>query len=58
VAAGSTGRAQLRFKVLTESPTSTDIELQVSATNASGRHVPVSVPSAQSVSLVQPGGGG
>src|SRR6185503_17132358 len=24
------GRAQLRFKVLTESPTSTDIELQVS----------------------------
>jgi hypothetical protein len=58
MASGSTGRAQLRFKVLTESPTSTDIQLQFSAMNASGKHVPVSVPSAQTVSLVQPGGGG
>ncbi|HYU70833.1 MAG TPA: hypothetical protein VEL09_16050 [Burkholderiales bacterium] len=55
---GTAPRAQLRFKVLAEAPASTDIELQVSATDAAGKWVPVSAPPAQTVSLVLPGGGG
>ena len=58
VASGSTARAQLRFKVLAESPAPTDIELQVNAVDASGRRIPVSTPPAHTVSLVLPGGGG
>ena len=58
VASGSTARAQLRFKVLAESPTPTDIQLQVDAVDASGRRIPVSTPPAHTVSLVFPGGGG
>jgi hypothetical protein len=47
----------LRFKVLTESPAPTDIQLQVDAVDASGRRIPVSMPPAHTVSLVLPGGG-
>ena len=56
VAGGSTPRAQLRFKVLADSPASTDIALQVNATDASGKRVPVWTQKAHTVSLVQPGG--
>lgn len=52
---GSSPRAQLRFKVRADSPASTDIDLQVSATDASGKRVPVSSPPAHTVSLVLPG---
>ena len=55
VASGSTPRAQLRFKVLADSPASTDIALQVNATDAGGKRVPVWTPKAHTVSLVQPG---
>jgi hypothetical protein len=55
VASGSTPRAQLRFKVLADTPASTDIALQVNATDASGKRVPVWTPGAHTVSLVQPG---
>lgn len=58
VASGSTARAQLRFRVLAESPAATDIKLQVNAVDASGRRIPVSTPPAHTVSLVLPGGGG
>ena len=51
-----TPRAQLRFKVLADSPASTDINLQASATDTSGKRVPVSTPSTYSVSLVLAGG--
>ena len=55
VASGSTPRAQLRFKVLADSPASTDIALHVNATDAGGKRVPVWAPKAHTVSLVQPG---
>ena len=55
VASGGTPRAQLRFKVLADSPASTDIALQVNATDATGKRVPVWTPKAHTVSLVQPG---
>jgi hypothetical protein len=55
VAGGSAPRAQLRFRVLADSPAATDIDLQVNATDERGRRVPVSSPSAQTVSLVLPG---
>jgi hypothetical protein len=54
-ASGSTPRAQLRFKVLADTPTSTDIALRVNATDASGKRVPLRTPTAHTVSLVQPG---
>ncbi|HWM44331.1 MAG TPA: cohesin domain-containing protein [Burkholderiales bacterium] len=56
VASGSTPRAQLRFKVLADTPASTDIALKVNATDASGKRVPVWTPTAYTVSLVLPGG--
>ena len=56
VASGSTPRAELRFKVLADTPASTDIALRVNATDASGRRVPVWTPTAYTVSLVLPGG--
>jgi hypothetical protein len=55
IASSGAPRAELRFKVLAEAPASTDIDLQVSATDASGRRVPVSSPPAHTVSLVLPG---
>jgi hypothetical protein len=55
VTSGSTPRAQLRFKVLADTPASTDITLQVNATDASGKRIPVWAPTAHTVSLVQPG---
>ena len=55
VASGSTPHAQLRFKVLADSPASTDIALQVNTTDAGGKRVPVWTPKAHTVSLVQPG---
>jgi hypothetical protein len=55
VASGSPPSAQLRFKVLADSPVSTDIDLRVSATDERGRRVPVSSPPAHTVSLVLPG---
>jgi hypothetical protein len=55
VAGGSTPRAQLRFKLLADTPVSTDIALQVNATDAGGKRVPVWTPAAHTVSLVQPG---
>jgi hypothetical protein len=54
-ASGSAPRAQLRFKVLADTPTATDIALRVNATDASGKRVPVWTPGAHTVSLVQPG---
>ena len=54
-AGGSAPQAQLRFKVLADSPASTDIALQVNATDASGKRVPVWTPTAHTVTLVQPG---
>jgi hypothetical protein len=53
--AGSASRAQLRFKVLADAPVFTDIDVQVRATDAGGRRVPVSAPSTHTVSLVLPG---
>ena len=44
VTSGSTPHAQLRFKVLADSPASTDIALQVNATDAGGKRVPVWTP--------------
>jgi hypothetical protein len=52
---GSQPRAQLRFKVLADAPASTDIDLEVNATDASGKRVSVSIPPTHSVSLVAPG---
>jgi hypothetical protein len=52
VAGGST---PLRFRVLADSPASTDIALQVNATDANGKRVPVWTQKAHTVSLVQPG---
>ena len=49
-------RAQLRFKVLADSPASTEIALQVNATDASGKRVPVWTPTTHTVSLVLAGG--
>jgi hypothetical protein len=54
VTSGSPPHAQLRFKVLADTPASTDIALRVSATDASGKRVPVRTPAAHTVSLVQP----
>jgi hypothetical protein len=54
VASGSTPRAQLRFKVLADTPTATDIALRVNATDASGKRVAVRTPTALTVNLVQP----
>jgi hypothetical protein len=54
VASGSTPRAQLRFKVLADTPASTDIALQLNATDASGKRVPVWTRTAHPVNLVQP----
>ena len=53
VASGST---PLRFKVLADTPASTSISLQVNATDASGKRVPVLTQKAHTVSLVQAGG--
>jgi len=53
VAGGST---PLRFKVLADTPTSTDIALQVNATDANGKRVPVWTQRANTVSLVPSGG--
>ncbi|HZO02000.1 MAG TPA: hypothetical protein VFB93_12450 [Burkholderiales bacterium] len=53
--ANGSSRAELRFKVLADSPASTDITVQVNATDASGKRVPVWAPTAHTVSLVQPG---
>ena len=58
VVAMANGRAQMRFKVLADSPASSDLQLQVSALDASGKPVPVSVPPAPTISFVLPGGGG
>jgi hypothetical protein len=58
VASGSAARVQVRFRVLTESPAPTEIQLQANAVDASGRRIAVSTPPAQTVSLVLPGGGG
>jgi hypothetical protein len=55
MASGSPPRAQLRFRVLADAPASTDIDLEVNATDASGKRVPVSIPPTHSVSLVAPG---
>jgi len=55
VASGSAPRAQLRFKVLADAPVFTDIDVQVNATDANGKRVAVSAPSAHTVSLVLPG---
>lgn len=56
VAGGSSAtRAQVRFKVLADVPVSTEIDLQVNATDANGKRVAVSAPSAHTVSLVLPG---
>jgi hypothetical protein len=56
VSSGSTPRAQLRFKVLADTPAPTEIALQVNATDASGKRVPVwTQKAAHTVSLVQPG---
>lgn len=55
VSGGAVPRAQLRFKVLADNPAFTDIDLQVSATDGAGKRVPVSAPSAHTVSLVLPG---
>lgn len=57
VATVASGRAQIRFKVLADTPASTDIELQASALDGSGKYVAVSAPPAQAISLVLPGGG-
>jgi hypothetical protein len=57
LASGNAPRAELRFKVLAETPTPTDIELQANATDGSGRRIPVSAPPAHTVSVVLPGGG-
>ena len=56
MASGSTPSAQLRFRVLADTPAPTEIALQVSATDASGKRVPVWTPKAHTVSLVQAGG--
>jgi hypothetical protein len=56
VAGVGTPRAQLRFKVLADSPASTDINIQANATDTSGKRVPVSTPSTYTVSLVLAGG--
>ena len=56
VPGGGTPRAQLRFKVLADTPVSTDIDLKVNATDASGKRVPVWTPKVHTVSLVLPGG--
>jgi hypothetical protein len=56
VAGGSSAtRAQVRFKVLADVPDSTEIALQVNATDANGKRVAVWAPSAHTVSLVLPG---
>jgi len=56
VAGGSSAtRAQVRFKVLADVPVSTEIDLQVNATDANGKRVAVWAPSAHTVSLVLPG---
>jgi hypothetical protein len=49
-------RAELRFKVLADSPASTDINFQANASDPSGRRVPVSTQSTYTVSLVLAGG--
>ena len=46
----------LRFRVLADTPAPTEIALQVNATDASGKRVPVWTQKAHTVSLVQPGG--
>jgi hypothetical protein len=56
VTGAGTPRAQLRFKVRADSPTSTEIEIQANAIDASGKRVPVSTQSTYSVSLVLAGG--
>jgi hypothetical protein len=56
VAGAGTPRAQLRFKVLADSPASTDINIQANATDTSGKRVPVSTRSTYTVSLVLAGG--
>ena len=50
----ASGGTPLRFKVLADTPTSTDIGLQLNATDASGKRVP-GTRAAHTVSLVQPG---
>ena len=54
LASGSTPRAQLRFKVLADTPAPTEIALQLNATDASGKRVPVRTPTAHTVNLVPP----
>ena len=49
-------QAQLRFKVLADSPASTEIIFQANATDTSGKHVPISTPSTYTISLVLAGG--
>jgi hypothetical protein len=56
VAGAGTRSAQLRFKVLADSPASTDLNLQANATDASGKRVPVSTRSTYTISLVLAGG--
>jgi hypothetical protein len=56
VTGAGTPRAQLRFKVLADSPSSTEINLYANATDTSGKRVPVSTPSTHTVSLVLAGG--
>jgi len=51
---GSTPHAQLRFRVLADTAAPTEIALQVNATDANGKRVPVRTPTAHTVSLVQP----
>jgi hypothetical protein len=50
------GGAQLRFKVVADSPAPTDINVQANATDTSGKRVPVSTPSTYTISLVHAGG--
>jgi hypothetical protein len=56
LSAAGTASAQLRFKVVADSPTSTDINLQANATDTNGKRLPVSTPSTYPVSLVLAGG--
>jgi hypothetical protein len=56
VASGSTPSAQIRFKVLADTPASTEIALQVNASDAGGKRVPLWTQKTHTVSLVQAGG--
>lgn len=56
VAGAATPLAQLRFKVLADSPAFTDINFQANATDTNGKRVPISTQATYTVSLVLAGG--